>query len=565
MKSFWILYFFLVASIVKVTAQDRMFGKNFMFSAMTAAARSGGYTDSLLLYLYSDSNSTVTIDNPRIAATSFNVSLSAGQPKRVSLDPSFWYIQGSELASYNIETKRGIRAVATRPVKIYMLNQELNRSAATAIIPLEAIPTHPQYLIQSYTPNVHVTNSSNTFNPSEFVVVAADNNVQVEISIRSKSAAGKSKDTTFVVTFSRGMSYQVQSWANDGNISADNSGMSGGFGDLSGSTIKVINGNGKICVFSGNAAVQIPWNSACGAAATAGNHTWSQLLPVSNSGRNFAVMPFKNQSGGYVYRVMAVEPNVTVYQNKTSFQLKKPGDLLTFYIKSDTPQWLRSDKNIQVSQYMLGTSCNQYGNSMGGTALVHLMPCDFSSITATMCQTFTNSMNAHFANIAVRNAHKSRVRVNGDTVSSSLWKPISGTAVSMLQLTVGAGKASRFFCDSGLYVLGYTVGTQEAAILNQVLSASDSTVVVLHSENASISEIKLYPNPAAGELFVTIPFAAASNWNYQIFNAAGVAMLSGQSQSSQFQISLDSLPAGLYYLSLGNGPQHTAKAFVVSH
>jgi hypothetical protein len=73
---------------------------------MEMEARSGGYPDSLLVYITSEVNTTITIDNPRIAGSTQTMNITAGKVNRYNADPGFYYPQGFEKVSSDIESKR---------------------------------------------------------------------------------------------------------------------------------------------------------------------------------------------------------------------------------------------------------------------------------------------------------------------------------------------------------------------------------------------------------------------------------------------------------------------------
>lgn len=60
-------------------------------------------------------------------------------------------------------------------------------------------------------------------------------------------------------------------------------------------------------------------------------------------------------------------------------------------------------------------------------------------------------------------------------------------------------------------------------------------------------EMYLYPNPVSERLYVT---GVAEHSPYEIFNTQGGKVLSGQSSSSVIEISLPSLPNGIYFMSI---------------
>ncbi|MDR2840569.1 MAG: T9SS type A sorting domain-containing protein, partial [Paludibacter sp.] len=68
----------------------------------------------------------------------------------------------------------------------------------------------------------------------------------------------------------------------------------------------------------------------------------------------------------------------------------------------------------------------------------------------------------------------------------------------------------------------------------------------------SISEIKIYPNPAKNELFINFPAAenVDNSSNVEIFNITGQRMLSTKYTNHQ-SINISTLQSGIYILKCG--------------
>ena len=79
-------------------------------------------------------------------------------------------------------------------------------------------------------------------------------------------------------------------------------------------------------------------------------------------------------------------------------------------------------------------------------------------------------------------------------------------------------------------------------------------------ENNEMTLFSLYPNPTNGILFVeTHGRASIPNQTYHITNVMGQTVLSGNITAEIQQINIASLPAGLYFLSVGNTTQKFVK------
>jgi outer membrane protein assembly factor BamB len=126
---------------------------------------------------------------------------------------------------------------------------------------------------------------------------------------------------------------------------------------------------------------------------------------------------------------------------------------------------------------------------------------------------------------------------------------------------IGGAVGTRFYLnnnDSSVMILNYGMkdtdfwlgkfGNKDC-VGNAIDNPADTALSV---SAVSISEIKIYPNPAKNELFINFP--AAENLNnlpvVEIFNIAGQRMLSTE-YTNQQSINISTLQSGIYILKLG--------------
>ena len=451
---FFLRLAFLCASILflpSIKGQISSTGKTFYFSFMEMEARSGGYPDSLLVYITSEVNTTITIDNPRIAGSTQTMNITAGKVNRYNADPGFYYPQGFEKLSSDIESKRSLRIVAKDPINVYTLNLEQNRSDGTFVLPYESIPPAPEFYVAAFTPTQRPGSS---YMPSEFVVVGMDNSVEVEITPTTKLASGKAAGTPFTVTLTRGQVFQVQSDRADGNTGGNDT-----KGDLTGTRVRVIKGCGKINVFSGMRSVKIP-SASCGIAV---DHLYTQVFPSNILGKKHVLTPFKDQSKGYVYRVVAVKPNTKIYVNGTLVSTKNAGQWYQADVTTNTATCVTSDSNIMVVQYMKngGTCAGTTGNN--GDPAILIMP-DYSQkmLKSVVGTATTNNMTRHYVNIMVNSNATKAVKLNGTFLSSTSFTDVPCAGQSFIQVQVANPSTNTIECDSGFIAVVYGMGQYES-------------------------------------------------------------------------------------------------------
>ncbi|MEK0421411.1 MAG: hypothetical protein RLZZ161_1262, partial [Bacteroidota bacterium] len=449
-KIFFLFSLLLISNGLR--AQISSTGKVFYMSFMEMEARTGGYPDSLLIYVTSEKNTTIVLDNPRLAGSAQTINITAGVVNRRAVDPTFYYPQGSEFNAADLNSKRGLRIVAKDPVNVYCMNLEQNRSDGTFVMPYESIPQAPVFYVTAYTP----TQKPSSFMPSQFAIIAMDNNVTVEITPSVRTKGGKPAGTAYTVSMSRGQVYQVQSDPADGNVSDGTSLV----GDLTGTRIRVINGCGKINVFCGMKSVKIP-NTSCGIAV---DHIYTQLFPTSVLGTKHVVMPFKDQTKGYVVRVLATKPNTKISVDGTYIgSTRNAGQYYYLDQTTSVAKCITSDSPIYVVQYMKnGGTCAGTTGNVGDPAIL-IMPDQAQKMLKTVVGTATTSnMNKHYVNVLVATKAKGLVKLNGTLVSSTAFTDVPCAGHSYAQLNVNNPSSNVIECDSGLIAVAYGVGQYES-------------------------------------------------------------------------------------------------------
>ena len=355
-----VLFILFLASGKNLNAQITSTGKTFYMSFMEMETRNGGLPDTLLLFVTSEVNTTLVLDNPRVAGSNQTVNITAGKVNRIEVDRTYYYPTGSEFGSTDVNSKKGLRIVAKNPVNVYCLNLELNRSDATFVLPYESIPSAPEFYIASF-PNNASTGSSR-WAESEFVIIGMDANVKVEITPTVNTKGGKTAGSPFTVTLAKGQVYEVQSKNTDGTNNTDPAATSWSTtgaikGDLTGTRVRVVEGCGKINVFSGARSSHVTKGN-CGSGINGRDHLYTQVLPTLALGKDYVLMPFSGQTRGYAYKVMAASDTTKVYVNGTlDNTILKKGQWIYKHVTSATAVSVSTDKPAYVIQYMKNGVC----------------------------------------------------------------------------------------------------------------------------------------------------------------------------------------------------------------
>ena len=431
------------------------------------------YPDTLLIFVTSQVNTKIDLDNPRLTGSTKSYNITAGKVNRIAVDNIYYYPVGSEFTSADQNSRRGLRIIAKDPVNVYCMNLEQNRSDGTFVLPYESIPSSPEFYVVSFPPNAPTNWPTNSrYAESEFMIVGMDNNVKVEITPTYRTAGGKVAGTPYTVTLGTGQTYQVQSDERDGTNNTDPATQSWGttgarIGDLTGTRIRVIDGCGKINVFSGNRSIHVTKGN-CGGGTNGRDHLYTQVLPTVALGKEYILMPFSNQTGGYALKVVAAYDSTKVYINGNTLSetILKKGQWIYRNIASNVATTIRTDKPAYVAQYMKNGACSGLGGNDGDPAVL-ISPDVNQRLLKTIVGTATTSnMNQHWVNVMVDQSAKGIVRLNSNLVPTASFTdvtaPWSGKKYSYAMIKVNNPSSNLVECDSGLIVVAYGAGDYES-------------------------------------------------------------------------------------------------------
>ena len=440
-------------------------GKEFHMSFLEMETRNGGLPDTLLIFVTSETDTRVRVDNPRLTGSTVTVNIQKNKVNRIAVDNSYYYPRGSEFNGADQNSKKGLRLLADAPVNVYCLNLELNRSDGTFVLPYESIPAAPEFFITSFPPNAR---NGSSYTESEFVVVGMDNGVKVEITPAFRTKGGKSAGTPFTVTLGKGQVYQVQSDSRDGTNNTNPalySWTGGGAksGDLTGTRVRVIDGCGKINVFAGNRSSYVPRGN-CAWGINGKDHLYTQVLPVNALGKDYVLMPYANQNNGFVYRVVAAYDSTYVKINGSNYtMIPKKGDWISLEQTSNNPVCVNTSKPAYTVQYMKNGVCNGWSGSNEGDAAIFISPDVNQRLLRTIVGTATTSnMRRHWVNILVDKNATHAVKLNGSFINKNNFKTVTCGDYAYAQISVVNPSSNIIECDSGCIVVAYGTGPYES-------------------------------------------------------------------------------------------------------
>ncbi len=335
----------------------------------------------------------------------------------IELPDAIWY---SEFAQ--IIDNKGILIETATPIELAAIHYRIYFTDGAKILPEDA-------LRDAYT--VLAVEDFYGVSPSTFVVIATEDNTEIEIIPSSLTEALFPADIPFTITMNAGQSYQVHA------------GM-----DLSGSTVRSLNGE-KIAVFAGA-------QQAAVGCAPDDSHMWEQVIPTELWGSEYALVPYRDQSAN-IFKILASEDNTTLFINCALEATLNAGE--TYEILSSEPLIITSDVAVQVGHLNRGSSCNPDSQ---GPSFAILHPLNHHSTGQSI--NFTggisgNELTDHYINLVCSDETADQVLLDGNQVTFQSFPDNEGLSYARIALNEGEHS---FVAPEGVWAQGYSFGEFEA-------------------------------------------------------------------------------------------------------
>ena len=186
-----------------------------------------------------------------------------------------------------------LQVTATKNISLFATNYKKATFDATNVLPTASLKD--EYIIQTYTPSDH--GGTGSTQGSHFAIIAAEDDVEVDITPTVPTYNGKSAGETFSTgKLKKGQVYYVWTGYADGEI-----------GDLSGTYVKARD-NKKIAVFQGCPHTNIPYQKK------ERDHIFSQAMPVQYWGNTFVLTSSDTRSVDFI-RILALNDGTEVKIN----------------------------------------------------------------------------------------------------------------------------------------------------------------------------------------------------------------------------------------------------------
>lgn len=368
-----------------------LFGSLFGYSQTSSGNRFWvAYMENLPLFANDDPvfiisvdasvETSVTISRPA-NGWSQTYTAAANTLTNITLPSEIFYTIGEQVVD-----DFGILIETDNLVKVSAIHNRAYFSESTAVLPESTIGN--EYILSAF---VDASGAS----PSELVLVATQNNTEVEIIPAATTTMGNSVGIPFTILLNEGQTYQVKAEQ-----------------DLTGTAIRSLGGE-KIAVFGGAQQANV---SICNGAD---NHIYEQNWPISLWDDLFYFVPFKDQ-GGDVLQIVAAADNTTIFFDCSEITTLDQGAYYSGRLSD--PTVITATGNVAIMQLNESQSCNASG--IGDPTMVQVSPIQYKT---TQTRFFSNGninglgfayFSKHLVNIISKTAEVGNVQLDGNPIEN---------------------------------------------------------------------------------------------------------------------------------------------------
>jgi len=423
--------------------------------------RGGGSADSYLsIFITGDKTTNVKLAARRLTGEidSIKFVVPANTVVSTRLEFELYELVGRNYPSGpNNDNQRAspasVHILADEEVSVYALTREVKTSDAWLVMPVDALGT--DYRVISYSSDVRSAGFFPVYFPSQFVVIATEDNTSVSFSLSTKRTATNSNSGDFSTVLNRGESYLVQAYMNSSNRNDD----------LTGSRVR---SDKPVVVLGSHKRAQVPILSN----DASRDILVEQLPAVDTWGKNYVVVPLvppanavkDGQTDVTICRVLAHQDSSMVSINGA------PGWRLNAGIRWDMPltKPLVITSNYPVLVAIIDRSANRSGSGNasldGDPSLTIIPPIEqfldkYRVVSIEPREPGNEFYNAHYLTLTSPLLASGTLKVDG--VTQPALTPIPGSTHGYVHVPVKNG--SHFVQgDSAFGIVIYGYGPAES-------------------------------------------------------------------------------------------------------
>jgi hypothetical protein len=302
--------------------------------------------------------------------------------------------------SSGVVENKGIQIAASGDIAVHAFNERFRSADGTVVLPIGALG-RDYYITSHYeTLTADVGYNGNINDESTLLVIATEDNTDIEISTSVESLSGNQAGIPSVIRLNRGQSYQIKAKA-----------------DLTGSRVRVVGSDTneckKIAVFGGN-----KWTSV-GNCGEANDHLFQQAYPVNTWGTSFVHVALSGRTSGELVKVLASEDNTEVRVNGTSRGVIDQGEFLPLEFGINESGKIDTSKPASVTVFSKSMACNEPtapGAMTGDPFMITYSPSEQFLSTLTFNALNLPSITNHYVNVVVKSGTENSTFLDGQNV-----------------------------------------------------------------------------------------------------------------------------------------------------
>ncbi len=455
------------------------------------------YTDSLYIYIVADEPCSGVIDYTDIFGRKFSHNFKIVDPAQIyTFSVPFDYF---ELRGFNESgiirqptttdhqceepAPQTFNVRSDKDITVYAHQQAITTSESMTCLPTDALGTN--YIVLTYNSDGSVAGGQITGSstPSQFVIIATENETEIEISPSVPTYIRKNNKQ--LIKLQKGEAYLVQADITQANSKAD----------LTGTIIK---SNKPIALIAGHQRTRIP----IGTNVQSRDCLLEMLPPVNAWGRNAIVVPFAQHSSitsnSYkdLFRIMAGADNTQISIDGQYYGTLNQGKY--FELELTNPWFIEASGPILVAQYkksaqvqagdysqsdplmMITPPVEQYGNFYR-IANIQAYERDF---IGTLSPVYSN----HHINIVALDKDVGKVKIDGNPIDASSFKKVPNSQYSYAILQVQEGTHELTAPSGfGLSVYGYGFANSYGYYGGMNLAKYDFTPPIVRADTSCFS------------------------------------------------------------------------------
>ena len=444
MKRRLMLSLVLLMVALPMLAQNSSQGKEFWISFMQ-----NGYRQY-------DGNHQVWVENTVMVsakrACTGTITRGCNQPGSIEFsveDNGIVFLNIPEAWAYNegndeVIDRKSVLLTTSDTVSVFISNMATFSFDASFVLPVESLGA--EYMIQAGRQSMTDNYNSRLKETSAFLIVATEDDTEVEITPTVSTIAGHAAGVPFTVTLSAGQTYSIRS-----NNNTE-------WRDLSGSTVFARNGK-KLAVFNGNTITRIPEEALNGR-----DHIFEQALPIDSWGRRFVVTSSEGRTRDIVKITSSADDNI-IYRDGEEIAIIGFGDSYEFDLMGTEGSCFIETSEPSVV-YLYHTSWEDpAGQSLlrqGDPSMVWIPPVEQRINELTFCTFDTEhefaSIDHHYINIVVHRLDSQSLLLDGEPLNNADFHPVAGSDdFCFVRKEIEHG-THHLSCESGLIAHVYGFG-----------------------------------------------------------------------------------------------------------